>query len=49
MNKRIIIFSTAYLPLIGGAELAVKEITNRLPEYEFVLITAKLKKELGLK
>ena len=41
-KKRILIFSTAYFPLIGGAEIAVKEITDRLPEYEFVLITAKI-------
>mgnify|MGYP001618204712 CR=1 FL=1 len=27
---RIIIFTTAYLPFIGGAELAVKEITDRI-------------------
>ena len=46
MKKRVLIFSTAYLPLIGGAEIAVKEITDRLPDYDFVLITAKLKKEL---
>ncbi len=46
MNKRILIFSTAYHPLIGGAEIAVKEITDRLPQFEFVLITAKLKKDL---
>lgn len=46
-TKRILIFSTAYLPLIGGAEIAVKEITNRLGgQYEFVLFTARLKKEL---
>jgi len=29
MKKKILIFSTAYLPLIGGAEIAVKEITDR--------------------
>ena len=29
-NKRILIFSTAYLPFVGGAEIAVKEITDRL-------------------
>jgi len=46
MKKTILIFSTAYLPLIGGAEIAVKEITDRLPDYEFTLITARLKKEL---
>lgn len=43
---RILIFSTAYLPFIGGAELALKEITDRLPDVEFDLITAKLKRGL---
>lgn len=28
--KKVLIFSTAYLPMIGGAEIAVKEITDRL-------------------
>lgn len=28
--KRVLIFSTAYLPLVGGAEVAIKEITDRL-------------------
>ncbi len=46
MKNRILIFSTAYLPMVGGAEVAVKEITDRLPDFEFVMITAKLKKEL---
>ncbi len=40
---RALLFSTAYLPHIGGAEIAIKEITDRLPEIEFDLITAKLK------
>jgi len=48
--KRILIFSTAYFPFIGGAEIAVREITNRLSgEFEFDLITAKLKKDLPFK
>jgi glycosyltransferase involved in cell wall biosynthesis len=42
MSKKILIFSTAYLPQIGGAEIAVKQITDRLPEFEFDLITARL-------
>lgn len=42
-KKRILIFSTAYLPHIGGAEIAIKEITDRLgDEFEFDLITSKL-------
>jgi len=32
MKKRILIFSIAYHPFIGGAEVAVKEITQRLQE-----------------
>ena len=45
-KKKILIFTTAYLPLVGGAEIAVKEITDRLPQYSFDLITARLKRNL---
>jgi len=38
---RILIFSTSYLPFIGGAELAIKEITDRIPALSFTLITAR--------
>jgi len=37
--KRILLLSTAYLPAIGGSELALKNLTERLGEYEFDLIT----------
>ena len=42
--KNILIFSTAYLPFVGGAELAIKEITDRLSseEFSFDLITLNL-------
>lgn len=57
MTKKILIFSTAYLPLIGGAEIAIKEITDRLSpsatkatedrsDYEFDLICARIDKKL---
>ena len=56
MAKKILIFSTAYLPLVGGAEIAVKELTDRLANplgkggrafgWNFDLITARLKKDL---
>lgn len=46
ISKRILIFSTAYLPYIGGAEIAIKEITDRMPDCEFDLITAKMKGSL---
>ncbi|MFZ2523383.1 MAG: glycosyltransferase family 4 protein [Minisyncoccia bacterium] len=42
-KKRVLIFSTAYFPFVGGAEVAVKEITDRLAgDFDFDLITARL-------
>lgn len=38
--KRVVIFSTAYFPLVGGAEVALREITDRIQDIEFHLITA---------
>jgi len=46
MAKKILIFSTAYYPFVGGAEVAVKEITDRTPDIEFHLLTAKMDKKL---
>jgi glycosyltransferase involved in cell wall biosynthesis len=45
--KKVIIFSTAYLPMIGGAELAVKEITDRINDCEFDLICARLRRDFA--
>lgn len=39
---RILIISLAYPPFIGGAELAVKEITDRINSSSFNMITANL-------
>lgn len=40
-NKKVLIFSLAYVPFVGGAEIAVKEITDRIKGYEFDLVTKK--------
>lgn len=46
-RKIVLIFSTAYVPAIGGAERAVEEITKRLgDQYSFVLVTARLSSAL---
>lgn len=45
-TKKILIFSTAYYPFVGGAEVAVKEITDRIADTQFDLITAKLDRKL---
>ncbi len=47
MKQRVIIFSTTYLPLIGGAEVAMKEITDRLPGWQFDLVCARIKPGLA--
>ncbi|MBI4065762.1 glycosyltransferase family 4 protein [Candidatus Kaiserbacteria bacterium] len=37
--KRILIFSLAYYPHVGGAEVALKEITDRISGIEFHMVT----------
>ncbi|MEA2112512.1 MAG: glycosyltransferase family 4 protein [Patescibacteria group bacterium] len=49
MSKKVLMFSTAYYPFVGGAEVAVKEITDRLTDIEFHMITAKMDKNLAQK
>lgn len=45
--KKILIFSSAYFPAhVGGAEVAIKEKTDRMPEYEFHLVTNRFDSEL---
>lgn len=48
MPKRILIFALTYLPYVGGAEIAIKEITDRLDpsEYEFDLVTLRFDSNL---
>lgn len=46
MAKKILIFSTDdFTPPAGGAEVAIREITERLPEYEFDMICADVYKK----
>lgn len=39
---KVLIFSLAYLPFVGGAELATKEITDRIVGIDFDMITVNL-------
>jgi len=39
--SHILVFSLAYDPYVGGAEIALREITKRLPHYSFTIITAR--------
>jgi glycosyltransferase involved in cell wall biosynthesis len=40
--KKILIFSVAYVPFVGGAEVAVDQITKRISDIEFDMITLNL-------
>ncbi|MFA5841382.1 MAG: glycosyltransferase family 4 protein [Candidatus Paceibacterota bacterium] len=46
--KRILFFSLTYYPFIGGAEVAIKEVTDRIPEekYSFDMITLRFNSDL---
>jgi len=39
VNKNLLIFSIAYTPFIGGAEVAIIEITRRIKDVHFTVIT----------
>ena len=42
-KSRVLVFSTAYRPLIGGSEIALEEIIGRLPDISFDIITPRHK------
>ncbi|MDP2705049.1 MAG: glycosyltransferase family 4 protein [Patescibacteria group bacterium] len=45
--KRILIFSLTYFPYVGGAEVAVKELTDRMGNnFEFDMITLRIDRAL---
>lgn len=45
--KRVLIFSLAYYPnCVGGAEVAIKEKTDRIPDIEFHMITLRFDSNL---
>ncbi len=47
-KKRVLIFSLMYYPLVGGAEIAVKEITDRIAneDIEFDMVTLRYDRTL---
>ena len=47
MTKHVVIFATTYFPLVGGAEVAMKEVTDRLPGWQFDLVCARIKSGLS--
>lgn len=43
--RKVLIFSLAYYPHVGGAEVAIKEITARIQDIEFHMVTLNFGKE----
>ena len=49
MRRKVLIFSLAYFPdHVGGAEVSIKEITDRLPDIEFHMVTNRFNSELSV-
>lgn len=49
-NKKILACTTSYLPFIGGAEIAIQEVSKRLAgRFDVIIITARQKRELPLR
>lgn len=45
-SRKILIYSIAYYPFVGGAETAIKEITDRIKEVEWHMVTCLFDKTL---
>lgn len=45
-SKKILLFTTAYRPFIGGSEIAIENIHRRLPELFFDIITPRYRRDL---
>src|SRR3989338_952030 len=45
---RILVFTTAYRPMIGGSEMALEEVVRRLPDIFFDIVTPKHKSSFNV-
>lgn len=45
MIQKVLIFTTAYRPMVGGSELAIEETVKRLPEFFFEIIAPRFRKD----
>lgn len=45
-KSRVLVFTTAYRPMIGGSEIALEEMVRRLPDIFFDIVTPRYKREV---
>lgn len=47
-KPKVLVFTTAYAPFIGGAEVAVEQVAKRLKDrFDFVIITSRMRRDLS--
>ena len=52
MNEKpaVLVFSTAYFPFVGGAEVAIEQVANRLKDrFDFIIFTSRMRRDLPKK
>jgi len=46
-KQKVLVFTTSYAPFIGGAEIAIQEITRRLRDrFDFFIVTSRFRRDL---
>ena len=46
-KPKVLVFTTAYYPFVGGAEIAIQEITKRLKDrFDFYVMTSRFRRDL---
>ncbi len=45
-RRRVLLFTTAFKPFIGGSEIAIEEVVRRLPDVFFDIVTPRFKRNL---
>ena len=46
-RQTVYVFSTAYFPFVGGAEIAIQEVSKRLKDrFNFIIVTARMRRGL---
>ena len=50
IKTRVLVFTTSYYPFVGGAEIAIQEVTLRLKKrFDFFIVTARFRRDLPKK
>jgi len=45
-KRTVLLFTITYLPIVGGAEMAIHEVTKRMLDFQFVIVTDRIESNL---